>query len=693
MSKNWLSIFSPVMSKGMDSRPSQEILGQAIINAIDHKNNLVAQASTGTGKSLAALVPIISEVITEKKHKKSFRGVISTETLTLQDQIFEKDLPFLYKIYGGFSYRKLMGRSNYFCFNYAKASSVGNSELHSMISKLDSVRSALGDGELKDIERVLGKELSSDTWSKISSNQYYCPDKQCDAEDCFANRARAKALTADIVVINHALLSTDYDMRLSELDDGLLGDFNVLVVDEGHKLAEVLVSQWTKELTERELEVYAGSVAEAVDISKNAISHGTITKISHDALESSRDVVKLIKDFFIEYIESNGNEWQNSSTSLCFKNLNNPTQTLLYQMNKFESDAPIRVSDALTGLKTVEKHLEKSLTIIRENSLGGSRKVSKGLRASRELISTLELISKALETKDGIVDHYGAYGALVDGYLFRDGKYGMTIRLVPLDVSAKAKGIWNTAKTNIMLSATLTDLTDGSFRYAKESVGFPEAKEINVDTPFNLQAQQLVYVTEANRELAEDAQYSFSELVDLLKISKGRALVLFTSRKELDWAAAQLTMMRNSGEFDYELLVQTKEANKAKLAKEFKENTHSVLLATKSFFTGFDASGETLSLVVLCKFPLPRYSEECRQQITHWRKKGFPKWYERESLTVFQQAAGRLIRSNDCKGVVALLDFRCYDAGSRIFKTASLGVSALGSPVTHNLNVVKEFLS
>lgn len=127
--------------------------------------------------------------------------------------------------------------------------------------------------------------------------------------------------------------------------------------------------------------------------------------------------------------------------------------------------------------------------------------------------------------------------------------------------------------------------------------------------------------------------------------------------------------------------------------KAFKEDTHSVLLATKSFFVGIDVPGESLSLVALAKFPLPRFSAECRQQIAHWRTRGFSRWYEREALTIFQQASGRLIRSSGCKGVVALLDFRAMDTTSNVYKTMKLGVDSLGSPITQNIGAVQQFVA
>jgi Rad3-related DNA helicase len=127
--------------------------------------------------------------------------------------------------------------------------------------------------------------------------------------------------------------------------------------------------------------------------------------------------------------------------------------------------------------------------------------------------------------------------------------------------------------------------------------------------------------------------------------------------------------------------------------EEFKSDTSSVLLATKSFFVGIDVPGEALSLLALVKWPNARYDALCKQQITHWRTRGFPRWYERESLTLFGQASGRLIRSSGCKGVVGLLDFRANDSESNVFKTAKLGITTLRSPITQDIGTVKAFLA
>lgn len=700
MVKKWSEAFAPVMEQGREERPGQTLLGQAIIDAINNKSNLVAQASTGTGKSLAAAVPIILKIQESKKNGKPYRGVISTETLILQRQLIEKDLPFLSTLYDGFTFRKLMGRSNYLCFEVASTAVVGDAVLFGVVEKLRMRKDNLNNGERSDVERVLGYSISNEMWAKISSTSQFCPENQCSSEDCFSTLARARALDADLVVVNHAILATDIDMKISAgggpMDDGLLGQFEALVVDEAHQLEPVLATSWTKEMSERELATMAGNLADGVDLAKSIKTNHMIGYRVSEAVEDVEDVLNNIKNFYMLLCEKSGQDWQGSSSAICMKYLTGtPSNQLRYAMEEYEKETPERIARSMKTMEDLIEYLRPVLVQAVDEKIKGVRKIRKSLTAATSLLEVLQILSKGLETKDGIINQYGTYGAIVDGWINFKDEPKMTIRLVPLDVSVRSKALWGKVggQTNILLSATLKDLTDGSFNYARKCVGFPDGPELDVDSVFNMQEQQLIYMTPANRETEEGAQYSLSELVDLINVSRGRALVLFTSRRELDHAAEQLQMIQNMGRFPYRILVQTKEADKQQLMNDFKNDVSSVMLATKSFFVGIDVPGESLSLLVLAKWPNPRYDALCRMQISHWRSRGFSKWYEREALTLFGQAAGRLIRSSDCSGVVAVLDFRVMDLESGVAKAAKLGVTTLGSPVTQQIERVKEFFN
>lgn len=689
----WDSIFAPFLSQGREVREGQRMLGNAIIQAIENGGSLVSEAPTGTGKSAASLIPVINRILERKAQNKSYRAAVSTETITLQNQLIDKDLPYFQSVYPGFTYRKLMGRSNYVCLNQAKLNARGDAPLNALVTRLEARKGQLGDGELKDAEKVLGRELDAETWSRLTGSSNFCGDNKCNTDNCYSTLARAKALTADIVICNHSLLAVDTEMKTGDaFGDGLLGMLDCLVVDEAHALEPVLVDQWTKELTQWELDDMSSSVLDAIDKGRNLVRDEKIKDNTGRALDGLSDVLTNIRKFYIAIDSKENGDWAKASVAMCIKRLNSPTPGMLALMDEYETENPQRLEAADEQLEATIEYLKKAVDRAAELETRGRRDINKGHRAAKDLQGMVKIMRQALSSKDGIVQDYGTYGAIVDGWVRKNGEPGMTIRLVPLDVSAKAKGIWEGVRTNILLSATLTDLTDGSFNYARQSVAFPDGPELRVPSPFELHKCQLVYVSPAQGQKVEGAEYDFDELVKLLKISKGRALVLFTSRRELDEAADRLRYLQSIGEFNYQIFVQEKDSNKEKLREAFREDTHSVLLATKSFFVGVDISGESLSLVALAKFPNPRWSPECQQRVTYWRTRGFYSWYEREALTVFQQAAGRLIRSSSDRGVVALLDHRAADIGTKVAKASITGVRALGSPYTFNLDAVQNFL-
>ena len=183
-------------------------------------------------------------------------------------------------------------------------------------------------------------------------------------------------------------------------------------------------------------------------------------------------------------------------------------------------------------------------------------------------------------------------------------------------------------------------------------------------------------------------RYSLNELLELINTAKGRTLVLFTSNKELEEALGFLSQQG----LPYPIYAQGGSMSKQELVDAFMEDTNSILLGSKSFFTGVDFHGEACSLVFLVKFPNPRFDDLCRLRINWWNRSGYKTWYEREALSVFQQGAGRLIRKGDDFGVVAVLDKRAADPKERVHVSVGKGVTAMGSSVTSDINDVKEFL-
>jgi ATP-dependent DNA helicase DinG len=314
---DWDIASEPIVKMGMTRREGQAILSQSIFNAIKNKTSLIGQAQTGTGKSFAAAIPLIINVLEAKKKGSEFRGAISTETITLQNQIAGKDLPFLQKLYPGFTFKKLMGRNNYLCLASAELSAYGNMEIEAIYQKLLKSYD-LGAGELSDVERVLHMEVTDELWSKLQGSQNFCIDNDCDEAICFAAKARKEALEADIVVVNHALLGIDAELksRNSNVSEGLLGALHTLIVDEAHALEPALVNQWTEELTQWQISNFVEATLYTVDRCINIKGSYQYLDLMQDTAEMIFEVFNNLQNFFEVFTEETDTEWKNFEATI-----------------------------------------------------------------------------------------------------------------------------------------------------------------------------------------------------------------------------------------------------------------------------------------------------------------------------------------------------------------------------------------
>lgn len=691
----WNDLFLPVVqAKNTDVRLGQQLLGDAVIQAMDSDYTLLAEAGTGTGKSLTALIPLINKVRNQKPSLR-YRGVISTETTVLQDQ-YIRDLEWLHDLYGkSFTYSALKGRSNYLCFNAAENNSLGNKTLIRIVKTLRSRQASLGTGERKGIEKLVGT-LSQEEWDMISGSYIGCNEYKCESEDCFSALAREVALASNIVVTNHAMLQVDADSR-SDCAAGILGDFTYLFVDEAHTLESVLMSGWTESISEWEINHTGGTLLTGVQAALTYDpTSSTLDRKVASAMEGLSDYITSATRFFGELVHRN-TEWNNVEDSIRLHSVFCADDSEREVMNTFEIDGIKRLDDASLAVESAKVLLDRVSKDAEDYGVTSRslKEIRKAITACKTLSHLLSLIRKAMDSEIGTVVDYGVpYAVVLDGFTRKSGDRSCNIQAVPLDVSTLASNIWKGRKC-VLMSATLRD-NKRSYAYLVASLGIGACKEITVDAPFDYNTVQKVYVTDASRPIVPDvfgARYSFDEMVELVHAAKGRTLVLFTARAELEDAAHRLNGLIADGKFPYTLLVQTSESSKARLAEEFEQNTDSVLLGLKSFFTGNNFAGETLSQVIIVKYPLPRYNTVCKQQIAWWRGRGFPDWYEREASTVFRQASGRLIRSSSCRGVVSLLDQRVAQQGQNVHKTALAAVQGLGSSVIRTVGEVREFLS
>lgn len=693
----WNEQFKPLKdSLGLSVRKEQQRLADVVIDSMNQPvgtSHVCAEAGTGTGKSFAYLIPLIHKV-----SGTDFRGVVSTETLTLQDQVAYKDLPLLQKIYGNFTFMSLKGRSNYLCLVRANIEARDNTDILGYLNLIEAKMGQFTEGTQDELTRVLGEKIPDDVWKGMCGESDFCADCAADSGECFGSMARAKAPTHDIVVTNHALLQAD-----GASDSAILGEHQYLIIDEAHTLEDVFISSLQEDITSWELYKHKKS------IETGCLSAGHIlqeTGLARSGEYLSRAMDKVVESIITFYSLTDDGPWERSEGILRERTVMAPPGSLVYEaMTAVEEEMPLELESMQGIIEKLVKRITEARDILKESpgKKKGVRDLTKALTSLKVLNKVAKMIKESIFTRDGIVKYFGVpYVVEYSGrYDEKNNKNRLNLSFVPIDVSTEmSENLWRydsttgtALKTSIILSATLTDITDGSFRYAKTSIGFPSVgvTELTVRSPFDYDEQQLVYTTPGTHELVpvERAQYSLDEAVDLIRAAKGRSLLLFTAKAELEYAAEEIRKLN----LPYMIYVQGEGMSKNELAEEFMRDQTSVLLATKSFFTGVNFSGEACSMVILCKFPLKRYTGVCQAQMAWWRGRGFPDWYEMQALTVFRQAVGRLIRSETDRGVVAIIDKRVSSPRERVHKTASMGISTLGSIVTNSMSDIEEFFS
>lgn len=693
----WDDQFKPLKDAlSLSVRKEQQKLADTIITAMDKtvgSSHVVAEAGTGTGKSFAYLIPLIHKV-----SGTDYRGVVSTETLTLQDQVAYKDLPLLQKVYGNFTFMSLKGRSNYLCFTRANVQAHTSPEVIPFLSSIEAKMGQFVEGTQDEISTVLGEKIPDDIWKNLGGESDFCQDCSADTGECYGTMARAKAPNHDIVVTNHSLLQAD-----SALDSGILGEHQFIIIDEAHTLEDVFINSLQEDVSSYDLYKHKKDIKDGCVKASTILNESGYSATAEHLSMSFDRVLDAITQF---YSLTDTGSWDKSEGILKSKSVfAKPGSQVFEAMMYLEKDVPLLLDDILSIIVPLTKSVAEARNVLREGSgkKKGIRVLTKALSSLKVLTKVARMIKETIHSKDGIVKDFGVPYVVEYSGKF-DEKYKknrINLSFVPIDVSsAMSEKLWRfdpetggAEKTCIILSATMTDITDGSFRYAKQSIGFPTAgvTELTVLSPFDYDEQQLVYTTPGKHEVVpvERAQYSLDEAVSLIKASKGRTLLLFTAKAELEYAAEEIRKYN----LPYMIYVQGEGMSKKELSDSFMSDESSVLLATKSFFTGVNFSGVACSMVVLCKFPLKRFNGVCQAQMAWWKTKGFPEWYEMQALTVFRQAVGRLIRSETDRGVVAIIDKRVSNPSERVYKTTEIGLSTLGSIVTNRMSDIEEFFS
>lgn len=607
---------------GFEKREGQEKMAQLIQNCIDENKSCLVEAGTGIGKTLAYLLPAI---LYSKKNEK--RVVISTNTINLQEQIIDKDLPLLEKIIGEkINYRLVKGRGNYVCGNRL----INNCTDPSIIDWYKKTKT----GDKSEIDFYIDPSV----WEQIKSDKDYCINAKCSQTDnCFYYKIKEKIKDCEILIVNHALLLSHFKY------DKVLPDFDFLVIDESHNLENIARTYFEDSLSAKDLGLNFGLIY------NKRTNKGIFTKL---ALQ-----IEGIEKIYVDYID---------------------TFNRLYDAF---FDLFTKISLELTRI---------SATCLKLNKVYDKKTLKKSIDKIIETYEIFEEINKKLleypmdeETKQEYLNYYSKIKEgykIIQEFLEKELKNSVRwfrinqansdieICITPLDISEKLKIIYQD-RIVIMTSATLK--IANSFSYINERLGLANFEKYTVESPFDYDKNMKILLSKNKFEpnSLEYLNYSIEFLNKYLNEKKEGTFILCTSYKQVELISKGLKLK------DCNVLVQGQMSRK-KMIEEFKNSKNAaVLIGTDSFWEGVDVKGNKLKNIVILKLPFFVPNNPVNEAlIEEIKKKGinpFINFQLPQAIIKLKQGVGRLIRSKSDSGEVIILDNR--------IKSKSYGALVLAS--------------
>ena len=608
---------------GYEPRDCQVQMAEFVDDIVAEGGRGVVEADTGTGKSLAYLVPVL---------RSGRRAIVSTSTKTLQDQLWSHDLPLAARVAGvAPSTALLKGRANYLCLlSLDEETSAPDLLLGEQLSSVHTWAATTATGDMAE----LGAHATPDVLTNLTRGVDTCEGSLCPfAGDCWAEKARARAGAADVVVTNHHLVFADAKLRGASAEAGgmPLPPDGVLILDEAHTLDDAATSAFSAHLDDgRAARIMNAPRVRAALEGDHTRAMAAVVGASARAFASLNRMVGLNRTTISDEIGAG-------------LSLAETAQSLL--------DACVAISDSDTRAWV-------------------SRRI-------HELATDAE---RVFRLDDPAWVHFAERG--------RDGS--ITAHAAPLEVDRLIDGATRDRPAVIASSATLT--VDRSFAYVLSRLGMGGAAELSTRPAFDYARQALVYAP-ADLEPpptagADDETYAAGlahRMTELVEASGGGAFLLFTSRRALNDA-----WRRTRGAFPYPRFRQG-DAAPADLLQRFRAANNGVLFGVRSFWEGVDVRGDALRLVVIARLPfavpddpvVAARTEHLRQEGANW----FAELALPRAALLLKQGFGRLIRSTSDRGVVAVLDSRLRRRryGQTILR------SLPPAPITHRLDHVQRF--
>ena len=667
-----------------EDRPEQLQMSFVVVDAFNKGQLAVIEAGTGTGKSLAYLVPALLWARTNLE-----RVVISTRTINLQEQLIRKDLPFLQRATGiEFHAVLVKGRSNYYCQRRGETAGrelgLFDQQLVEELQQIMHWAEATADGSKEDLSFI----PSYQAWEEVCCEADQCARVRCQHYSrCFFHKARRTAARADILVINHSLLLSDLALRQETNNytaTAVLPPFERVILDEAHHLEDVATSHFSSQLTRFTFSRVLNRLRHPRKLNQGLLPR-FLDQLSQELPDSLDDLYRKLHEE-IESLLIKRQQLFDAALEELHSIAEELPQFLGKQVNsKFELKHRILPDFVQTA---VWQKLCKRVDRLRIGCAELAQGVSSLLRATEPLPDAVaDKVNSSLVDLAGIGGRLEGISADLGSFMavakdscvwieIREGRIGRKSGLItslcqaPLDVAESLnKALYQRFQSLVMTSATLT--VAGDFSYYHSRVGLDRVEpnrlvELALDSPFDYQQQALVAIP---TDLPEPGKPGFSEAVrdaveKALLCSQGRSFVLFTSYALLRRVHEELSPILEAQRLP---CLRQGQENRHRLLKRFAEDESSILFGTDSFWEGVDVPGRSLEQVIIARLPFRVPTEpvlEARSQAIEQRGGDpFMEYTVPQAVIRFKQGFGRLIRHRNDRGVVLILDSRVVKRG------------------------------